>query len=163
MGSAPHGQTALLFLTLLVLRPQDVKRILITANPKTFHLTNQHRIKTQNRISVNLWPRKGTTCTGKDQYNWLILSSHRLSSSATFCSCDRSASHRDSKPVGRGLELNRAPPLSLSAPLARKLSTSQMPSRTPNPSLQSLPCTVTMKCSFLALPHKLLERNQSCY
>lgn len=42
-------------------RPQNVRRILITVNPNTFHLLpNQQRTKTQERITVNLWPKKGT-------------------------------------------------------------------------------------------------------
>lgn len=37
-------------------RPQNVRRILIAVNPNTFHLLP----KQQNRITVNLWPKKHT-------------------------------------------------------------------------------------------------------
>lgn len=42
--------------------PHPHVRILTTLNLNTLHLLpNQHKTKTQNRITANLWPRKGTT------------------------------------------------------------------------------------------------------
>lgn len=145
-----------------MLRPQNVKRIVITVNPNTFHLLpNQHRIKTQNRSTVNLWPRKSTSRLRNNQYHWLIpvlLTSFLL---ASDISAVLSPTLTQSQ-AAEGTELAEQPHSLSSSP---KILSS--PNASPHPEFPDFPLsfchTVTVKCSLPVLPHKLHERNQSCY